>query len=582
MLIRISFQNLVLAFFLVLLLASCREQSGKIRKKPNILLIVADDQGWGDVGAHGNEIIHTPTLDSLSAISARFDRFYVSPVCAPTRASLLTGRYHLNTGVSWVTKRMEVMREREVTVAELLKTQGYRTGVFGKWHNGSQYPHDPTGQGFDIFFGFTEGHLNNYFDTQLIRNRHYEPTQGYVADLITNEAIDFVSKDDPFFCYLAFNTPHSPFQVPDAYFNKYKAKGLDDRTAAIYGMVENMDDNINRILKVLSDRGKSRETIVIFLSDNGPNGVRYNGNLKGIKAQVDEGGVTVPFLIHYPDGGIQNKTIAREYFGAHIDVLPTLAELAGIDLPDTLDIHGRSLVPLLNEDNPAWEDRNFFTHQVIREFDTIPGAVRTGQYTLTIKNTGTELYDILKDPFQKQNIASQYPDIVDTYLSTYHSWFLKATEKGISPELIQIGHGQIDEVILPAQECRLFGSVSYQGDGWANDWLINWKVPSDSAVWTVNAIAQQHYQLIVSGSAFMPADFKLFIDNKAYPITISPAEAPVISNRDRYPRSEVEERDWKEIGSINIDINKGIHEIKLMPNHVTGDIAIKAIHLKKI
>lgn len=579
MISRNYFSNVIVTLIFVLIVGGCISSPKK--NKPNILLILADDQGWGDVGVHGNEIINTPTLDSLSKISVRFERFYVSPVCAPTRASLLTGRYHLNTGVSWVTKRMEVMREEEVTIAELLKANGYRTGIFGKWHNGSQYPHDPLGQGFDTFFGFSEGHLNNYFDTKLIRNTKYEQTNGYVADLITDEAIDFVSKDDPFFCYLAFNTPHSPFQVPDSYFNKYKEKGIDDRTAAIYGMVENMDTNINRILKALSGQGKSRETIVIFLSDNGPNGVRYNENLKGIKAHVDEGGVRVPFFIHYPAGGIENRTITKEYFGAHIDLFPTLAELAGIDIPDTLDIHGRSLLPLLKEEKVVWEDRYFYTHQVARKFDTIPGAVRTSKYLLTLKSSDTSFYDLISDPYQKQNIAHQHQDLVTNYLSHYQHWFLEATAKGIQPELIQIGHKNIIDVSLPAQECAIYGGLTYQGDGWANDWLINWKTKSDSAVWIIDAIKDQEYTVSLNGSATQPSEFIITLDNQEYKITIESVKlAPVIQNQDRFPRDEVEEKDWKVLSTTDIKIPKGIHRLKFMPLIVSGNVELKEIHLK--
>jgi len=568
-------------FLLILSVMGCKSPEESKQVKPNILLILADDQGWGDAGIHGNEIIKTPTLDSLGSISVRFERFYVSPVCAPTRASLLTGRYHLSTGVSWVTKRMEVMREQEVTLAELLKSNGYRTGLFGKWHNGAQYPHDPTGQGFDSFFGFSEGHLNNYFDTKLMRNLKEEQTKGYVADLITTEAIDFISKDGTFFCYLAFNTPHSPFQVPDSYFDKYKAKGLDDRTAAIYGMVENMDDNINRILQALAAQDKSRETIVIFMSDNGPNGVRYNGNLKGIKAHVDEGGVRVPFFIHYPAGGIEKKIVSDKYFGAHIDILPTIAELAGIGLPDKKPIHGRSLVPLLKETSPAWEDRFFFTHQVVRKFDTIPGAVRTHQYTLTMTAADTALYDILVDPSQKQNIASENKELVEKYISGYRQWFLRETSQGIQPEFIQTGHRNIDEVILPAQESVMHGGLSFQGDGWANDWLVNWKSPADSAVWTVNAVAQKQYTLSLSGASTLPSQFIITVDNKEYPIAITSAmEAPIIPNRDKFPRSEVEEREWKNLGSVDIELPEGIHRIKLIPEKTKGSVEIKSIHLK--
>ena len=582
MILRSTLSPLVLISLAVLSMVSCTSTKENDQQMPNILLIMSDDQGWGDVGVHGNDKIQTPTLDSLSSLSVSFERFYVSPVCAPTRASLLTGRYHLNTGVSWVTKRMEVMREQEVTIAELFKANGYRTGIFGKWHNGSQYPHDPTGQGFDTFFGFTEGHLNNYFDTKLIRNTTYEQTKGYVGDLITDEAIDFVSQEGAFFCYLAFNTPHSPFQVPDTYFDKYKAKGLDDRTAAIYGMVDNMDHNINRILKALEAMDKSRETIVIFLSDNGPNGVRYNGNLKGVKAHVDEGGVRVPFFIHYPAGGIEKKIIPKEYFGAHIDVLPTLAELVGIKIPDTLDIHGRSLVPLLTGENVTWQDRYFFTHQVARQFDTIPGAVRTHQYTLTLKPSDTSFYDILADPYQKENIRSQYPDKVNEYLTQYQNWFLKATAKGIQPELIQIGHKNISEVVLPAQECNMYGGLKYKGgDGWANDWLIDWNTRTDSAKWIVEAVDSQRYRLVLNGSSGSLSKFIVTIDNKTYQLDIkSDMRATLIPNRDKFPRTEVEEMEWKEIASVDVEISKGTHSIMLAPADDSADgIEIKAIHL---
>ncbi|GAF95371.1 unnamed protein product, partial [marine sediment metagenome] len=207
--------------------------------RPNVLLIMTDDQGWGDVRSHGNDKIDTPVQDALAAQAARFGRFYVSPVCAPTRASLLTGRYHLRTGTAWVTRGLETMRSEEVTLAEILKQAGYATGCFGKWHNGAHYPHHPNGQGFDEFLGFCAGHWNNYFDTRLEYNSETVTTGGFITDVLTDAAMAFIEKhkDHPFFCYLPYNAPHGPFQVPDRYFDKYKKRGLDDKTAAVYGMV---------------------------------------------------------------------------------------------------------------------------------------------------------------------------------------------------------------------------------------------------------------------------------------------------------------------------------------------------------
>ena len=278
------------------ILVSC----SKTEDPPNIVIILTDDQGWGDIASHGNPDIDTPHLDQLASGGARFDRFFVNPVCAPTRASLLTGRDHLKTGTQWVTYGLENMNAEEVTFGEIFKKAGYQTGLFGKWHNGSHYPMDPKGQGFDTFFGFKMGHLNNYFDTELEYNGTMVKTDGFITDVLTDSALAFIERNQntPFLAYIPYNAPHSPFQVPDRYFVKYKAQRLDDKNASVYGMVENIDDNIGRVVSKLDELGISDKTIVIFLTDNGPNGGnRFNGNMKGWKAKVDEGGVRVPFFL---------------------------------------------------------------------------------------------------------------------------------------------------------------------------------------------------------------------------------------------------------------------------------------------
>ena len=203
--------------------------------KPNVVLILTDDQGWGDLSLHGNTILETPQLDKLAKSGKQLTKFYVSPLCAPSRASILTGRYHLNTGVLSVSKGLEVMDSDETTIAELFKANGYNTGIFGKWHNGQHYPNRPNDQGFDEFLGFCAGHWSNYFDTELDHNGKMEKTKGYITDVLTNAALAFMSdnKDKPFLCYIPYNAPHSPHQVPDKYFNKYKAKGLDNELAGI-------------------------------------------------------------------------------------------------------------------------------------------------------------------------------------------------------------------------------------------------------------------------------------------------------------------------------------------------------------
>ncbi len=304
-------------------------------RRPNILVILTDDQGWGDIHSHGNDTIVTPVLDRLASEGARFDRFYVSPVCAPTRAAFLTGRYYLRTGVDGVTHREEVMRSEERTLAEILKDAGYATGCFGKWHNGAQYPHHPNGQGFDEFFGFCAGHWNNYFDTTLERNGRPVETEGYINDVVTDAALDFIDAhaDAPFFCYVPYNTPHSPFQVPDRYFDPFKEQGLDDTLACVYGMIKSIDDNVGRLLDRLESHGLADDTIVVFFGDNGPNTERYNGGMLGRKGSVHEGGVRNALFMRWPGhipAGTEVKPIA-----AAIDLLPTLAELADVPVRST-------------------------------------------------------------------------------------------------------------------------------------------------------------------------------------------------------------------------------------------------------
>ena len=278
---------------------------GHVPESPNILLIMTDDQGYGDLGCHGNEKIDTPVLDRLASQSVRFDRFFVSPYCTPTRAALMTGRYPLRTGAAAVTRGLETVRPEEVTIAEVLRDAGYATGCFGKWHIGEHYPSHPNGQGFDEYFGMPQGHWDNYFDPKLDHNGQHVETHGFITDVITDYALRFIEqhRDRPFFCYVPYNAPHTPLQVPDRYFDKYAARGLDSRTAAIYGLVENADENIGRLLAKLDELGLNERTIVFFLSDNGaegPEGSRYNAGMRGMKGTVHEGGMRVPLFARWP------------------------------------------------------------------------------------------------------------------------------------------------------------------------------------------------------------------------------------------------------------------------------------------
>ena len=461
--------------------------------KPNILFILSDDQGWGDVHAHGNELIDTPNLDRLIAEGTELEQFYVSPLCAPTRASLLTGRYHLKTGATSVSNGLEIMDADETTIAEIFKANGYKTGIFGKWHNGSHYPNRPTDQGFEEFIGFCAGHLSNYFNSPLDSGITEITSKGYITDYLATKAMNFIekNKEKPFFCYVPFNAPHSPFQVPDAYFDKYKAKGLDDELASIYGMVENLDFNIGRLLKKLEEEGLAENTIVVFMTDNGPNGHRYNGLMKGIKGQVDEGGVRVPAMIKWKGKIEKNKKIKS--LAAHIDWLPTLVELCQLKPIPTKSLDGISLAQTLLNKEPHESNRSIFSHVAFleKELKPEPGTFRTGQYRFVFKEKG-ELYDMLKDPSQEKNIALQFPELVNEMVQSYISWFHESSKNYVSTKPISL---QTNFIELPAYEAEFTGSVHFkEGHGWAHDWLTDWKKETDSISWLTTNSENQKMQ----------------------------------------------------------------------------------------
>ena len=545
----------LLFFVLLSVVYACRPSEAPVEapEQPNILLIMTDDQGWGDLSLHSNPILETPRLDSLGRQSVRFDRFYVSPVCAPTRASLLTGRYHLRTGTSWVTHRKEVMRSSEVTLAEYLKEAGYRTGLFGKWHNGAQYPNDPLGQGFDEFLGFCAGHWNNYFDTRLRHNQDTVHTEGYITDVLTDGAIEFIQNSAaagaPFFCYVPYNAPHGPFQVPDRYFEKYRQLGADAKNAAVYGMVENIDDNVGRLLDALETLGISEHTIVVFLTDNGPNGDRYNGGMKGRKAQVDEGGVRVPCFISWPGKLPENKVVTS--LAAHIDLLPTLMDLAGLPLDPVNPLDGRSLTPLMGQDDPAWAARDIFTVQTNGQLKLFPGAVRTPTYRMVIdRNNQDHLYHMDRDPAQENDLSAEAPALTDSLRHIYETWFAEVTAAGLEPGPIPAGYPQSSAVELPAPEAQLHGNIRFQGGmGWANDYIVHWTAPADSAVWTVLPATPGRYRVMVEYTcteAAVGARLQVQAGEAMAAATLDEAYDPVpLPSPDRIERGEVYEKVWK-------------------------------------
>ncbi len=553
--------------------------------KPNILLIMTDDQGWGDITSHSNPWLDTPVLDRLAEEGARFDRFYVSPVCAPTRASLLTGRYHLRTGVHGVTRGWETMRSEEVTLAEILKKAGYATGCFGKWHNGAHYPNHPNGQGFDEFYGFCAGHWNNYFNTTLDHNGTLVETDGYITDVLTDAALHFIekNKNQPFFCYVPYNAPHSPWQVPDFYFNKYKAKGLDDTTACAYAMCENLDDNIGRLLKKLDQLKLSDDTIVLFLTDNGPNTDRYNGGMKGRKGSTHEGGIRVPFFVRWP--GKIDTNLHIEPIAAHIDLLPTLVDLCGIPMPDTLPLDGVSLAPLLTDENADWPDRMIFTRWGRR------GAVRTEQWRAVVTGDRWELYDMIIDPEQEKDVSDQHPEILKKLSAAYEKWLTEVTEEGFDPIPISIGFPESPEVVLPGHEAYLYPEkgkgISYVGSsGWANDWVTNWTDTDAYPYWEVEVVREGQYEITLMyccSKEDVGAKLRVEIAGQQVEgIIQKPHDPDPIPSPDRVPRKEVYEKIWAPLTLGTVKLPKGQTRLAVKALSKPGNtiIDLKAVKVK--
>jgi arylsulfatase A-like enzyme len=468
-------------------------------KKPNVVFFLTDDQGYGDLGIHGNNDIETPVLDSFGGNNIRFDHFYVSAVCAPSRASFLTGRDHLRTGVHWVTHREEVMRSEEVTIAECLKNAGYATGCFGKWHNGAQFPEHPNNQGFDEFFGFCGGHTNNYFNPTLEHNGSYVETKGYIADILTDKAIEFIenNRDTPFLCYIPYNTPHGPLQVPEKYSKKYEDKGLEPSLSKLYGMCENIDDNVGRVLQTLDTLKLSNNTIVIFTTDNGPAFYRYNAGMKGKKAQVHEGGIRVPFFIKVPDIDVENLLIDEPT--AHIDLLPTLLDLCKVPYPKGVTLDGVSLVKAMKGDVSYLTSRDIYTHnQPWEVFEaSCSGGFRDEQYRLVLsRDRETMLFDLIADPLQKNDLAKEKTKLLRTMIGKYEAWFDEVVGGEMKPIPISIGYPQAPVIYCPGHESFPKDGATYSGEhGWAEEWVKNFNTPDAYTLWHIKVIEGGKYKV---------------------------------------------------------------------------------------
>lgn len=449
-------------------------------RRPNVILVISDDQGFGDLSLHGNTHLQTPNLDRVALEGAQLTQFQVCPVCAPTRASLMTGRYNYRTGIVDTYLGRALMDPKEVTAAEMFSAAGYRTALFGKWHLGDNYPMRAHDQGFHETLVLNGGGLaqpgdpppgNHYFDPVLSRNGKLEKTKGYCTDIFFRETLAFIdrNKDKPFFVYLPTNAPHTPLEIDDSYVSPFQGKGLDETTQKVYGMVRNLDENMGRLLDHLKTTGLERNTILIFLTDNGPQQARYVAGMRGRKGTVYQGGIRVPFFVRWP-----GRIPAGEKFdriAAHIDVLPTMLEACGVSKPAQVKFDGVSLWPILDKRDRGWPDRVLHSQWHRGDAPELfrAHAARTQRWKLV---DGKELYDMEKDPAEADNVAGAHPEIVARLRKETERWFqdVSASRGGYPPCRIYIGTPHENPVLLTRQDWR------GERAGWEAASIGHWEV----------------------------------------------------------------------------------------------------------
>ncbi|NOR15483.1 MAG: sulfatase-like hydrolase/transferase [Candidatus Aminicenantes bacterium] len=433
-------------------------------RRPNIILVMPDDQGYGDLACHGNPVLKTPQLDALYAHSLRFTKFQVSPTCSPTRSCLMTGRHEFKNGVTHTLGERERLAQSSVTIAEVLKQAGYATGIFGKWHLGDEDDYQPERRGFDETFIHGAGGIgqnypptscadvppnqeNRYFDPVIKHNGTFVKTKGFCSDVFFRQALGWINQqrqgEKPFFAYIVTNAPHAPFIAPDKYKQRFLDLDLPKGLPGFYGMIENIDDNMSLLINKLAEWGLEEDTLLIFMTDNGTSAGHaiYNAGMKGNKGTPEEGGTRVPAFFSWK--GVLPEGTDVDRLTAHIDLFPTLAALAGVDLPSNGQVEGRSLLPLLQNQGTEWTDRFLFTHLGRWKKGTDPDlakfkqcAVRSDRFRFV---NNSELYDMSADPGQTTDVIEKYPEIVQKMRSAYDVWWREARALMVNEEVVYEG-----------------------------------------------------------------------------------------------------------------------------------------------
>lgn len=563
--------------------------------QPNVVIFLADDAGWGDYSYSGNEQVSTPNIDSIAQRGVSLDRFYVCPVCSPTRAEFLTGRYHPRGGVRGVSTGQERLNLDEKTIADALKAAGYATGAFGKWHNGSQWPYHPMARGFDTYFGHTSGHWGEYFDAPLEENGKMIKTKGFIVDVCTDKAIGFIeqNKDKPFFCYVPFTTPHSPWAAPEEDWKRFKDKMLtqkatdptkenDDETRCALAMMENQDRNVGRVLAKLKELQLEEDTIVLYFSDNGPNSMRWTGGMKGRKGQTDEGGVRSVCYIRWPAKLPAGHTVSQ--ISGAIDLLPTLTALTGVTRVGDKPLDGRDLSPLLLNQSPDWADRKIFS--------TWAGmvSVRTQNYRL---DHAGKLFDMVADPGQSEPMQEREPALTAALSAAVTDWRKemfgspppvidsqkpnlkkKGNPNAIDPRPLTVGYREFPITMLPARDGEPRGGMKRSSNAPNCSYFVNWKSLEDNIVWKITVHTAGKYAVTIDYTcplADVGSTLELSFLGSRLTGTVTPGwDPPLNTNQDMVPRPDGESQ-MKEFRSLDlgtIELAEGEGELKLQATEI--------------
>lgn len=440
-----------------------------VNRKPNIIFILTDDQGYGDVRKHGNPVLETPNMDRLHDESVRFEDFCVSPSCSPSRCAIMTGMHEFKSGVTHTIYRRNRMNLESITIAQVMKDAGYATGMFGKWHLGHEGEYRPENRGFDETLTTVEDTQRSHFDPVMLRNGVEQQREGYRTDILFSEAISFIERnsDKPFFCYIPTYSPHAPLVVPQEYIDRYKDQ-VTEKEAAFLGMVSCIDDNVGRLMERVSQLGLDDNTVVMLMNDNGAtHGVDlYNAGMRGCKGTSWFGGTRALSFWRWP-GKFRPRLI--EGLASHMDIFPTLAELAGTELTDghRKALDGQSLVPQLTTGD-ALPDRMIFTHQgrwptgeaarhkyaqcsvrwkqyhlvrndvcddpeckgecrvfrkAMRGATQVAYSASKGQFHYEVTEGHWRLFDTQNDPAQENDLADNLPEVVEKMTAEYDEWW---------------------------------------------------------------------------------------------------------------------------------------------------------------